>query len=109
MHYGTNGGEFRWHIRLCLEGVWRYKAVTIHRAPKAPCFSKAVPMPFFDYRCLSCDHTFEVLQKASDPAPAECPACKNGEVKKLLSAPSIQSSGGGGGGGGHVHGPGCRH
>lgn len=68
-------------------------------------------MPFFDYRCRACDHTFEVLQKPSDPAPAQCPACDHAAPEKLLSAPAIQSSSGGGGGtgGGHVHGPGCRH
>lgn len=70
--------------------------------------NKALHMPFFDYLCLSCDHKFEVMQKASDPAPSACPACHDSKIKKLLSAPSIQSSGGGGGGG-HVHGPGCRH
>lgn len=65
-------------------------------------------MPFFDYQCQSCDHVFEVMQKLSDPAPAACPKCNEANLKKLLSAPAIQSSGGGGGGG-HVHGPGCRH
>jgi putative FmdB family regulatory protein len=64
-------------------------------------------MPFFDYRCRDCDHTFEVLQKAGDPAPAACPACDEGRLEKLLSAPAINSPGGDGGG--HVHGPGCRH
>jgi putative FmdB family regulatory protein len=81
----------------------------IHSASQLelPC-NKAPNMPFFDYQCLSCDHTFEVMQKASDPAPEACPSCHEGKLKKLLSAPAIQSSGGGGGGG-HVHGPGCRH
>jgi putative FmdB family regulatory protein len=63
-------------------------------------------MPFFDYRCLDCDHRFEVLQKREDPAPSACPACAQGRLEKLLSAPAIKSAGGGGG---HVHGPGCRH
>lgn len=71
-------------------------------------------MPFYDYHCLSCDHIFEVLQKVSDPAPAACPACDQGRIEKLLSAPALQSAGeagggGGSGGGGHVHGPGCSH
>lgn len=64
-------------------------------------------MPFFDYRCQSCDHTFEVLQRVSEPAPSTCPSCNQDRLEKLVSAPAIQS--GGGGGGGHVHGPGCRH
>ena len=65
-------------------------------------------MPFFDYQCQNCEHVFEVMQKVSDPAPTACPKCHEANLKKLLSAPSIQSSGSGGGGG-HVHGPGCRH
>ena len=71
---------------------------------------EATDMPFYDYHCLNCDHTFEVLQKIDAPAPAACPSCDQGRLEKLLSAPALQSSGGGGGGGGgHVHGPGCRH
>lgn len=65
-------------------------------------------MPFYDYRCLDCDHTFEVLQKLDAPAPSACPSCAQGRLEKLLSAPALQSSGEAGGGG-HVHGPGCRH
>lgn len=65
-------------------------------------------MPFFDYHCQNCDHTFEVLQKLNEPALSTCPSCNQEKLEKLLSAPAIQSSGGGGGGG-HVHGPGCRH
>lgn len=65
-------------------------------------------MPFYDFRCQGCDHKFEVLQKIGDPLPAGCPACEDGRIEKLVSAPAIQSPGGGGGGG-HVHGPGCNH
>jgi putative FmdB family regulatory protein len=65
-------------------------------------------MPFFDYRCQQCHHTFELLQRVSEPVPAICPACGHEKAEKLVSAPAIQSSGGGGSGG-HVHGPGCRH
>jgi len=63
-------------------------------------------MPFYDYNCLSCDHTFEVMHKLSDPAPAACPSCGDEKLEKAVSAPAIQSSGGGSG---HVHGPGCNH
>jgi putative FmdB family regulatory protein len=65
-------------------------------------------MPLYDYRCLDCDHSFEVMQKFGEPAPAACPSCDRGRVEKLMSAPAVGSSGGDGGGG-HVHGPGCRH
>lgn len=63
-------------------------------------------MPFYDYACLSCGHTFEVMQKLSDPAPATCPSCGKERLEKQVSAPAVQSSGGGSG---HVHGPNCRH
>ncbi len=65
-------------------------------------------MPFYDYHCDNCDHRFEAMQKISDPALSVCPACNQERLRKLISAPAVQSSGGGGGGG-HVHGPGCRH
>jgi putative FmdB family regulatory protein len=66
----------------------------------------SLQMPFFDYSCRSCDHTFEVLQKSGEAPPATCPACGQDKLEKLVSAPAIQSSSGGSG---HVHGPGCRH
>ena len=65
-------------------------------------------MPFYDYRCRNCDHTFEAMQKIGDPALSTCPACSEDRLEKLLSAPAINSPGGSGTGG-HVHGPGCRH
>ncbi|MGL4981619.1 MAG: FmdB family zinc ribbon protein [Treponemataceae bacterium] len=42
-------------------------------------------MPYYDYACNSCRHTFEEFQKMSDKPLSECPKCK-GEVKKMLSA-----------------------
>ena len=64
-------------------------------------------MPFYDYRCLDCDHRFEVMQRIDEPAPAACPSCNQGRLEKLIAAPAIGGSTAGGGG--HVHGPGCRH
>lgn len=64
-------------------------------------------MPFYDYRCRSCEHQFETMQKVGDAALTTCPSCDQDQLEKLVSAPAIQSSGGGGGG--HVHGPGCNH
>lgn len=49
-------------------------------------------MPLFDYACEACGHTFEVLQKYSDPPPAECPSC-GGKIERLVSAPAIQFKG----------------
>ena len=45
-------------------------------------------MPIYEYRCAACEHTFEVMQKFSDPPVKRCPKCK-GRVEKLLSAPGL--------------------
>lgn len=53
-------------------------------------------MPLFEYRCQACAHLEEVLQKHTDPAPAECPACgKAGTMAKAISITSFQLKGGG--------------
>ena len=51
-------------------------------------------MPLFEYACEACGHTFEILQKFSDPPPAECASC-GGNVERLISAPAIQFKGSG--------------
>lgn len=51
-------------------------------------------MPLYEYRCLQCDHRFEVIQKFSDPELAVCPQCGSA-VERLLSPPAIQFKGSG--------------
>jgi putative FmdB family regulatory protein len=51
-------------------------------------------MPLYEYRCESCGHTFEVIQRFSDPAIETCPVC-GGVVQKVLSPPAIQFKGSG--------------
>lgn len=51
------------------------------------------PMPLYEYRCEHCGHTFEVIQKVSDPPAEHCPSCGGGPVHKLLSSPAIQFKG----------------
>ena len=51
-------------------------------------------MPLYEYACEVCGHTFEVLQKFSDPPPGECGSC-GGNVERLISAPAIQFKGAG--------------
>ena len=41
-------------------------------------------MPLYEYQCKSCNNTFELRQKFSDPPASECPTC-GGEVEKLIS------------------------
>ena len=52
-------------------------------------------MPLYEYRCESCGHQFEVIQKFSDTPIDVCPKCKAGPVEKLLSSPAIQFKGSG--------------
>lgn len=42
-------------------------------------------MPIYEYRCQSCENTFEKLVKMNADAPP-CPECGHTEVKKLVSA-----------------------
>lgn len=52
-------------------------------------------MPIYGYHCQACGHDFEVMQKMSDPAPATCPSCGKGELRKQLSAAGFQLKGSG--------------
>ena len=52
-------------------------------------------MPLYEYRCESCQHQFEVIQKFSDPPIGACPSCGAGPVVKLFSSPAFQFKGSG--------------
>ena len=52
-------------------------------------------MPFYEYRCDTCGHEMEVMQKMSDPPVAECPACGEPNLRKLISAAGFRLKGGG--------------
>lgn len=49
-------------------------------------------MPLYEYQCDACGHSFEVIQKFSDPLIESCPSC-GGRVRKLQSAPAFQFKG----------------
>ena len=42
-------------------------------------------MPTYDYKCLSCDHSFELFQSMSDDPVTKCYKC-NGKLKRLIGA-----------------------
>ena len=52
-------------------------------------------MPIYEYRCQSCGHEMEKLQKMSDDPLLECPACHESALKKLVSAAGFRLSGSG--------------
>ena len=52
-------------------------------------------MPIYEYRCDSCGHQKEHLQKLSDPQLTTCPACGQESYSKQLSAAGFQLKGSG--------------
>jgi putative FmdB family regulatory protein len=52
-------------------------------------------MPIYEYRCQSCNHDMEVMQKMSDPDLSDCPACGQPQLKKLISAVAFRLKGSG--------------
>jgi putative FmdB family regulatory protein len=52
-------------------------------------------MPIYAYRCASCGHAQDVLQKMSDPLLTVCPACGAETFSKQLTAAGFQLKGSG--------------
>jgi len=52
-------------------------------------------MPIYEYRCQSCGHELEKLQKLSDAPLVDCPACGEPALNKLISAAGFRLKGGG--------------
>ena len=52
-------------------------------------------MPIYAYRCSSCGHEDDALQKLSDAPLTICPVCKAEAYVKQLSAPGFQLKGSG--------------
>lgn len=52
-------------------------------------------MPIYEYRCNTCSHELEIIQKLSDPELSDCPACGQPELKKLISAVGFRLKGSG--------------
>jgi putative FmdB family regulatory protein len=52
-------------------------------------------MPIYVYRCASCGHERDVMQKLSDATLTLCPECNTENFTKQLTAPGIQLKGSG--------------
>ncbi len=52
-------------------------------------------MPIYEYRCSSCGHKLEALQKLSDAPLSKCPSCNADALVKLVSAAGFQLKGSG--------------
>ena len=51
-------------------------------------------MPTYQYRCTACGEELEAVQKFTDPALTECPACE-GALRKVCSAVGVVFKGSG--------------
>jgi putative FmdB family regulatory protein len=52
-------------------------------------------MPIYAYKCASCGHAKDVLQKISDPQLTVCPACGAAAFEKQVTAAGFQLKGSG--------------
>ena len=52
-------------------------------------------MPIYAYKCESCGHAKDVLQKISDAPLTDCPACGKPSFAKQLTAAGFQLKGSG--------------
>jgi putative FmdB family regulatory protein len=52
-------------------------------------------VPIYEYRCESCDHSLEKLQKMSEGDLVDCPECERPALKRLVSAAAFRLKGSG--------------
>lgn len=52
-------------------------------------------MPIYAYKCTSCEHEQDVLQKISDEPLRVCPACNEPSFSKQVTAAGFQLKGSG--------------
>jgi putative FmdB family regulatory protein len=52
-------------------------------------------MPIYAFECDSCGHSFDRLQKLSDPDPDTCPECEKPSIRRQLTAPAFRLAGSG--------------
>jgi putative FmdB family regulatory protein len=52
-------------------------------------------MPIYEYRCQSCGHDIEKLQRINDEPLKDCPDCGKPELVRLVSAAGFRLKGAG--------------
>ena len=52
-------------------------------------------MPIYEYRCESCSHRLEKLQRMSEGDMVDCPECRKPALKRLVSASAFSLKGSG--------------
>jgi putative FmdB family regulatory protein len=58
-------------------------------------FTEPFPMPIYEYRCTSCGHQQEFLQKLSDAPIKRCTSCGKDSFAKMVTAAGFQLKGSG--------------
>jgi len=52
-------------------------------------------MPIYEYKCQSCGHELEKLQRISDPSLTDCPFCDEPALQRLMSVAGFRLKGAG--------------
>jgi len=52
-------------------------------------------MPIYEYKCQSCGHELEKLQRMNDERLKDCPECGKAELQRLVSAAGFRLKGAG--------------
>jgi len=52
-------------------------------------------MPIYEYKCQSCGHELEKLQRLNDERLKDCPECGKAELQRLVSAAGFRLKGAG--------------
>jgi len=52
-------------------------------------------LPIYEYRCNSCEHELEKIQKMNDAMLVDCPECEQPALKRLISAAAFRLKGSG--------------
>ena len=50
-------------------------------------------MPIYEYRCESCEHQFDIIQKISDKKLTLCEKCNKHKLKKLVTSAGFKLKG----------------
>ena len=52
-------------------------------------------MPTYEYQCQACGHQLEAVQRITEPALKDCPACSKPSLERLISGGAFHLKGGG--------------
>ena len=52
-------------------------------------------MPIYEYECAKCGHIMEAIQKVTEAALTECPACHKQGLRKQITAAAFHLKGSG--------------